>query len=319
VWQSSPAFEQAERSTNPNYVLIAGLLFTALLALLLLALTVRRVEHLEQAVDRRRLAVPALVFLVLAAGALALYSKLRDLESGFVREQMHTEARKLETSLRNQANERVGSLARLAARWVAANGTPQALWRLDAANHVAQLPGLRALEWIGPDYRVRWAEPVAGNEAAMGLDVRFDAPRAAALRGAAERPGATLTAPLDLVQGYTAFIAYLPLTRDGRFDGFIAGVFSLDDFFTAAMRTEESGDFAVTLLHGGRAFYDNAPRSAPRGRRSTARSASRTRCGRCASRRRQRSWRPSNRCCRRWCWSRAFWWQRSRRWPYVTC
>jgi PAS domain S-box-containing protein len=258
VWESAAAFERAERSTNPLFILVGGLLFTALLALLLVVLTVRRVEHIEQMVGARRFALPALVFLVISAGAFTLYSKLRDKEAGFIQEQVQTEASKIESVLRNQVDERVASLARMAARWDAANGTPLELWRADAANHVAQLPGLRALEWIGPDYRVRWVEPVSGNERVVGLEVTYDAQRTAALAGAAERRHATLTPPLDLRQGFPAFIAYLPVTRDGRFDGFVAGVFDIAEFFTAAMRSAGSQDFTTTILHDGRQYFSNA-------------------------------------------------------------
>ena len=65
--------------------------------------------------------------------------------------------------------ERVASLGRMAARWTSANGTPYDLWRADAANHVNQLPGLRTLEWIDADYRIRWAEPLSGVITTRGV------------------------------------------------------------------------------------------------------------------------------------------------------
>jgi PAS domain S-box-containing protein len=263
VWESTPAFERAERSTNPLYILVGGLLFTALLALLLIVLTVRRVEHIEQMVGERRFAVPVLVFVVIAVGAFALYGKLRVQELGFLREQVQNEAGKVESLLRTQAQERIASLARMAARWSAAGGTPFELWRADAANHVAQLPGLRALEWIDTTYHIRWVEPLGSHESIVGLDVKYDARRRAALEGAAARGRPTLTPPLDLKQGYPGFIAYLPLTREGRFDGFIAGVFAIEDFFRAAMRNETSEEFNTTVLHDGRSFFNKAPVSDP--------------------------------------------------------
>jgi PAS domain S-box-containing protein len=263
VWRSTPAFERAERSTNPTYILVGGLLFTALLALLLVVLTVRRVEHIEQMVGARRFALPMLVFLVIGAGSIALYSKLRSQEGSFVTEQVRNEASKIESVLRNQAQERVASLGRMAARWTNAAGTPFHLWRADAASHVAQLPGLKALEWIDADHRVRWVEPLAGNESVVGLDIQYDSQRAGALAGAAQRRRATLTPPLDLKQGYPAFIAYLPVSRNGEFDGFIAGVFAIEDFFTAAMRSEASDAFTTTVLHQGRVHFSNAPPGVP--------------------------------------------------------
>ncbi len=184
VWESTPAFERTERSTNPLFILIGGLLFTALLALLLIVLTVRRVEHIEQMVGARRFAVPLLVFLVIGAGSFALYSKLRAQEAAFVqRTGRSDEASKIEAAAAQPASMSASPRSgRMAARWTSADGTPYDLWRADAANHVAQLPGLRALEWIDADYRVRWIEPLSGNESVLGLDVHFDARRAAALR-----------------------------------------------------------------------------------------------------------------------------------------
>jgi PAS domain S-box-containing protein len=258
VWESTPAFERAERSANPLFILIGGLLFTALLALLLIVIAVRRTEHIEQMVGERRFAVPLLVFLVIGAGSFALYSKLRGQELGFVLRQVQDEASKVGSLLRSQANERVASLARMAARWEANGGTEQAQWRRDAANHVAQLPGLRALEWIDPSYRVRWVEPLAGNENALGLNVLSDARRAEALRGAAERQRPTLTPPLKLAQGYNAFIAYLPVRKDGRFDGFIAGVFSIEEFFHGAMRTELSRNYSMSILHDDVVYFSDS-------------------------------------------------------------
>jgi PAS domain S-box-containing protein len=163
--------------------------------------------------------------------------------------------------LRSQANERIASLARMAARWESAGGTPYHLWRRDAANHVSQLPGLRALEWIDADYRVRWVEPLQGNESVVGLDVLFDAPRADALRGAAQRNRATLTPPLRLVQGYAAFIAYLPVRKNGRFDGFVAGVFGIDDFFFGAIGAELSRNYTMEMSHGGSVYFSNSRES----------------------------------------------------------
>jgi CHASE1-domain containing sensor protein len=163
VWESTEAFEVTERSANPLFILIGGLVFTALLALLLIVLTVRRTEQVEQMFGERHFAVPALVFAVLAAGSFALHWQLRAQELDFVQRRVQDETSRVEALLRTRVNERVGSLARLAERWEAATTIDENLWRMDAASHVAQLSGLRALEWIDPSYRVRWVEPLAGN------------------------------------------------------------------------------------------------------------------------------------------------------------
>lgn len=262
VWESTPAFERAERSANPLFILIAGLVFTALLALLLIVLMARRTEQVEQMIGERRFLVPALVFAVLAAGSFGLNWQLRERENDFVDRRLQDETSKIESLLRSRVVERVGSLGRMAARWDAAGGVTETAWRQDAANHVAQLSGLRALEWVDADYRVRWVEPRAGNEQALGFDIRADARRAAALAGAARRAGATLTPPLHLVQGYAGFIAYLPVHRGGTFDGFIAGVFSIEDFFHGAISDELSRNYTMAILHDGTVYFTNTREAA---------------------------------------------------------
>ena len=262
AWESTPAFESAERSSNPFMILVGGLVFTALLALLLIVLMARRTEQVEQMIGERRFVVPALVFLVLAAGSFGLYWQLQALETDFVERRLQDETNKIESLLRTRVTERVGSMARMAARWDAAGGTDERLWREDADNHVTQLTGLRALEWVDASFHVRWVEPLAGNEHIPGLDVRADPRRARAVNLAASRAEPTLTPPLHLAQGYPGFVVYLPVHRGGRFDGFIAGVFSIEDFFHDTVSDELSRNYTMAILHDGTVYFTNTHDSA---------------------------------------------------------
>jgi len=257
VWESTPAFENVERSVNPLLILVGGLVFTALLALLLIVLTARRIEQVEQMFGERRFAIPALVFVVLVAGSFALYWQLGARERDFIDRRLQDETGKVESLLHARLNERVDALARFAARWDAAGGTDERLWRSDAANHLAQFPGLRALDWIDASYRIRWVEPRAGNETMIGRDIRSDARRVAVLRGADQRHEATISPPLNLMQGYPGFIAYLPVHRGSDFDGFIAGVFSIDDFFNGAVGDELSRNYTIAILNEGTLYFTN--------------------------------------------------------------
>jgi len=263
VWESTPAFELAQRSTNPLYILVGGLLFTALLSLLLVVLTVRRTEHIEQMVGDRRFIVPSLVFLLLTLGNFALYFKLLDQELAFVRRQVQNDSGEIDSHLRARIAERMASLARMAARWKSAGGTPYELWRSDAANLTSELPGLRALQWIDSTYHVRWSEPLAGNEAEIDRDLLAGNPREGALRAAAETYREVLTPPMQMPQGYAGFSGYLPVQRAGRFDGFIAGQFSVSDLFNGAIDARLSGDYAISLLYEGTTVFANSRGESP--------------------------------------------------------
>ena len=263
VWESTPAFDLAQRSTNPLFILTGGLIFTGLLGLLLVVLTVRRTEYMQQMVGERRFVVPTLVFLLLTVGSVALYKRLLDQELDFVRRHVQSDLDEIDSQIRARTDERITTLARMAARWMAAGGTSYELWRADAANLTSELPGLRALQWIDASYDVRWIEPLAGNEGELDRDLLGDNERAGALRAAGETGRALLTSPAPMPQGYVGFVAYLPLRRTGRFDGFIAGQFSVEDLFNGTVDTRLSNDYAVSILNDGATVFANSRGESP--------------------------------------------------------
>ena len=263
VWESTPVFELSQRSTNPIFILVGGLLFTGLLSLLLVVLTVRRTEHIERLVGERRFIVPSVVFLLLTIGSFALYTRLLDQELDFVRRQVHNDLIEIDTQLHARTAERVASLARMAARWKSSGGTAFEPWRADAANLASELPGLRGLQWIDSSYHVRWVEPLAGNEIALERDVLQGNEQAGALRSAAETGREFLTSPQQLPEGYTGFVAYLPLRNGGRFDGFIAGLFSIEDLFNGAVDARLSGNYTISIASRGSIVFANSRGDSP--------------------------------------------------------
>ncbi len=261
TWTSTPAFEQEEESESPLLILIGGVLFSGLFGLLLLVVTIRRTETMQWMAEDRKFIFPLAIFALSAIGSHQLYHTLRAREVDYARNIVQEEARKIEQLVAFQTRDKLLALQRMAGRWELAGGTPYAQWVGDAHNYTEQLEGLKALEWVDSTYHVRWAEPMKGNEKAIGLDVRFDAEREKALRGAAERGGLTITEPLDLVQGYRAFLAYAPVRIDGKFDGFVVGIFTPEDFLGNAIAREANGRYAIYLEHDGKEFFHSAPNS----------------------------------------------------------
>ena len=69
------------------------------------------------------------------------------------------------------------------------------------------------------------------------------------------RDSITLTSPLSLVQGYEAILAYCPVQRNGDFDGFLVGIFALDDLFSGVVFREIADEFGVVILDHGKPLY----------------------------------------------------------------
>ena len=261
TWESTPAFEQDEQSESPMLILIGGVMFSGLFGLLLLVVSIRRTETMQWMVEDRKFIFPIAIFALAAIGSHQLYQMLHQREVDYARAIVQEEARKIEQLVAFQTRDKLLALKRMAARWDVADGTPYAQWTADARHYTEELEGLKALEWVDPSYHVRWVEPLRGNERALGLDVRFDAERRKALEGAAERNGLTITEPIDLVQGYRAFLTYAPVHAHGAFDGFLVGIFTPQDFLGNAIAREASGRYAIYLEHDGKEFFHSASNS----------------------------------------------------------
>lgn len=259
VWCSTPAYEASHRSDQPLMVLVGGLLFTGLFGMFVVLGSVRNTESMEWLLRDQKFAAPILVFLIVAGGAVYLYDAARQREAVFVQDAVREQADKVALLISVESRDRLLALRRMGRRWEVAGGTVEAEWRADSNGYIEQFPGLRAMEWIDDSYHVRWVQPLAGNELVPGLSIVFDAARADALNGAAKRSSLTITPPLDLVQGYRAIIAYLPLRRDGRFAGFLAAVFAADTFFQGTLTPEIIDNYAVTIAHGDQLMFSSAP------------------------------------------------------------
>ena len=216
---------------------------------------VRKTETMQIMAGGPLLAFPLLLLILTSLGSLYLYDLLNHQETAFIQKTVIEETKKISQIISLQTSEKLFALKRMAQRWEVSGGTPSDQWHADAKNYVDQLTGLKTAEWVDNTYHVKWAEPELGNKQVIGLNVLFDEQRERALRDAAETNKITITSPLDIVQGYKAFIAYVPLKVSGQFNGFMAGLFAVDEFFRNLVSKEIAGNYAVYLSYDNQDFF----------------------------------------------------------------
>lgn len=263
VWDSTLVYDQAERRDGPLMILAGGVLFTILVGVFMTMLTARHTDAVPWLMNERRMVLPFVIFAVTVVASFYLRETLQMREWSFVRTIISEEAKKIEQLITTQTEGKLLALRRMGQRWEVAGRTPQDQWQADALNYTNHLTGLKAVEWVDSTFHVRWVEPLKGNEMAVGLNVVFDKQREEALKGAAERYAITITPPLDLVQGYKAFIAYSPIRVRDEFDGFMVGIFSIEEYIGQLFSGDISYNYAVYLSHDGKEFYRNANAELP--------------------------------------------------------
>jgi len=150
--------------------------------------------------------------------------------------------------IRQDIDNRLSALDRLAQRWTAAGGTPYPIWEADAVRYVTDMPGFQSIEWADATLHIQWIVPLSGNEAAQDLDITQTEQARAAVAAARESGKAILSQPFELAQGGLGIAAYIPVTRESQFDGVVVGVLRLESWLNAVIGRLQSTNYHARIL-----------------------------------------------------------------------
>jgi PAS domain S-box-containing protein len=215
-----------------------------------------------------RLAVPRVPAAWIAGaavltGALCMSQALRQQEHAAIRAMCARAAVNKLNLVAAEIEDRRDALAHMARRWEARGGTPVEEWRQDAAAHLKHWRGCRALAWVDSAGILRWIEPDAGHESAIGLDLRNERLRRELLQRCDEERRAVVGPCLTLVSGLWGFLSAAPLTIKDRPDGYLVLAHGMSDLFDALPSgAVEATNLAVSV--NGVERYRSESESSPR-------------------------------------------------------
>lgn len=202
----------------------------------------------DNQIDSKHIYIIPLICGVMILGiTVFLAFHVKEQQAKFLKETLNEESKRASLYIVDSIESSINALRRMVSRWEAEGGTPKERWVLDAQNYVRDSVALTAVEWADNTYHIRWIEPLAGNEKAMGLNIKFNEERKKALEGAAQSGAITMTPPFVLVQGYKAVISYLPIYKNNGFDGFIIGIYDLDAFLSKILQARNNNVFEYKI------------------------------------------------------------------------
>ncbi|WP_417579678.1 EAL domain-containing protein [Pelagibacterium sp.] len=125
--------------------------------------------------------------------------------------------------------------------------------------HTSQISNIAA----APDLVVRMVYPLAGNEAALGLDYRINAEQRDAAMQARDSRHIVLAGPVHLVQGGRGFIGRYPVyyrdaSGDERFWGIVSAVMDADALYAESGLDMLSSQIAIAISGRDGQAADNA-------------------------------------------------------------
>lgn len=203
--------------------------------------------------------LPALVMLVFLAVALGLQHSIVRQQDQQIQAAISQEADNLSRELAERFRTHQQAIYRMAQRLRFSPEMTEDTWRIDARNYLSNFGIYQAIEWIDRDYIVRWIEPIDGNETVAGFNVAYTDQRRQALAQAAADNILNSSGVITLKQGGTGLVIYAPVGSGPANNGFIAGVFRLENLANTLLSSSQRADFLITIEENGRQIYQLAP------------------------------------------------------------
>jgi two-component system NtrC family sensor kinase len=206
----------------------------------------------EQAMAAQRFA--SLVGIGVLTVTLCLWQALIASEDALVERTIEITEVSVHNEIMTQVHSRIFSLVRMAKRWEIEGKPSREAWESDAELYVSHFPAVQAVAWVDPSLRVQWVAPLEGNETAQDLDLGVGERQRSALELARNSRQVTITGTIDLVQRGKGFLALVPIVSGTHFDGFIVGIFRLQDLFDAVL-ANVAPRYSVAVFEGNAEIY----------------------------------------------------------------
>lgn len=157
--------------------------------------------------------------------------------------------------IRQDTDNRLAALDRLARRWTGTGSKARLAWEADAARYVTDMPGFESIQWIDATMQPRWAVPSANADSASSRDfVRVEQAKRA-IEVARNSNEVVVTEPFEMAQVGVGIAVLLPVIREQNFDGVIAGVLRVGPWLDAVVGKLQNSDHHVRILLQGSEVY----------------------------------------------------------------
>ena len=200
--------------------------------------------------------LPIIAFIGVMTISLVLWHALNLREHSQIERIVQLKAETVKDSIRTHIENQVNEFVRMGRRWEVRDRTPRGEWESDAGLYVRDYFGIQAIEWVDDTFHVRWIVPLEGNEKAQDLNLAFEERRRVALEAARDRHEVTVTRSINLVQGGKGFLVYVPIFRENDFDGFILGVFRIEQLINHILSDDIFRDYSITVFDGDDEIYN---------------------------------------------------------------
>ena len=163
--------------------------------------------------------------------AVIFWFALRERELAYINDTTQLTINNIAALASGETEGLINVMNRMGGRWSRAGGTPKGDWEKDSATQMRDSAAYRSVLWVDASLRTRWFWPIQGNEDAPLLDHSGHPLRHEAGDAARKTNRSAIAAPLESPLQSPTFAVYVPVQREGAFDGFVVGEFFYDKLF----------------------------------------------------------------------------------------
>lgn len=202
-------------------------------------------------------AIPIAVGLSMMTTVIVIWQLVKNDQTSRLNAETRSNVEYVSAQLEAHIATRLGIGEQIRSRWLDGNVNTQEAFRYEANSAHNLFQDIQAINWIDPQGIIRWTTPSEGNEAAQGLNIRsLPVPNTALVK--AESTGQLqVTAPFNLAQGGTGFVAYIPLISNDSLEGFINIVFRISPLIKGTLRDDIEDNHHLVITDGEVEVYNS--------------------------------------------------------------
>ncbi len=208
--------------------------------------------------DKLRKFLPLVVLIAAIAVTIVLWLFFREYQNRRISVIVQQATFILQNNIQGSFENHAHSLERMAGRWARHGGTPQAEWSADAQQYLSDFRGFQAVEWVDRTGHIRWVIPENGNEKSVNSDLNSESDLRAALDEARNSRQTAVSRSVELIEGGNGFVVLSPIYSDNDFDGYIAGVFRIENFINQSLPENLKESFTIELLDDNQEIFKSS-------------------------------------------------------------
>lgn len=202
--------------------------------------------------------IPLPVAIGLTVVALSMAHAVNSQENIQLESRLQSEAQHIADETKRELSNLDQSLMRLTERWVAAGGTPRALWESDVRNYIQDYPFLMLMARLDTNGNLLWQVTDNTTTDASKLVMHFNE-QYSKYSGLYTKPARVTIGPVALAQKDMYFLDLYPLSKGKEKDGFMVAGIRANTLFGEMLAAGAPKSIYLCISEDGKEIYSTLP------------------------------------------------------------